>query len=81
MVGAVAPPAVEGGMGLSKEWAFCIVGLFFGLYFIGAQLYLVCNLKERTESRRQETVPMVCGMTRALRNKPFAILLFAIFLE
>ena len=81
LVGAVSPPAVETGLGLSKDWSFCLVGLFFGFYFVAAQLNLVYNIRERQASMKQDTVPMVTSITRAVRNKPFSVLLTACFLD
>ncbi len=81
LIGAAGPPIVELGAGLSKEWSFTIVGLFFGGYFIATQLNLVSTLSERAESQKQKPVPLVTSMNRAFRNDPFARLLFASFLD
>jgi Na+/melibiose symporter-like transporter len=81
LIGAAGPPAVEMGMGVSKEWSFCLVGIFFGIYFITTQLHLVWRLRERTESQKQKAVPLVTSMNRAFRNDPFKRLLFASFLD
>tara|TARA_B110000305_G_C19269442_1_gene553675 strand:+ start:236 stop:907 length:672 start_codon:yes stop_codon:yes gene_type:complete len=78
---AAGPPLVEQMLGLSKEWSFCLVGIFFGTYFITTQLNLVFSLREREESQKQKPVPLVTSMNRAFRNKPFSLLLFASFLD
>ena len=81
LVGAAGPPGVEMSFGISKEWSFCIVGLFFGGWFVCTQMNLVWSLKERPESQKQKPVPLVASMNRAFRNGPFATLLFASFLD
>ena len=80
LIGAAGPPMVETA-GLTKEWSFCLVGIFFALYYISSQLVLVWNLKEREESQKQKPVPLVTSMNRAFRNDPFSRLLFASFLD
>jgi len=81
LIGAAGPPSVEMGLGVSKEWSFCIVGLFFGIHFIVSQLWLVHSLRERQASQEQKPVPLVTSMNRAFRNDPFARLLLASFLD
>jgi hypothetical protein len=81
LIGAAGPPGVEMAFGISKEWSFCIVGLFFGTWFVCTQMYLVHSLRERPESQKQKPVPLVASMNRAFRNGPFATLLFASFLD
>jgi GPH family glycoside/pentoside/hexuronide:cation symporter len=80
LIGAAGPPAVA-SMGISNEWSFCIVALFFGGYFICTQLFLVHSLRERMESQKQKSVPLVTSMNRAFRNQPFSRLIAASFLD
>jgi len=81
LIGAAGPPGVEMSFGISKEWSFCLVGIFFGIWFVASQINLVYTLSERVESQKQKPVPLVASMNRAFRNSPFATLLFASFLD
>ena len=72
---AAAAPGVLQAFHMTERRAFFWLGIFFGVLLSVLYGLLVLNIKERPDFVARETNPLVPGVRRALRNRPFAILL------
>jgi GPH family glycoside/pentoside/hexuronide:cation symporter len=72
---AVAPGILVSTFGLSERTAFSGIGVFFAVLLVVLCINLVVWVRERPDFVRRESNPFVPGVRRALRNRPFRILL------
>ena len=75
IVAAAAPGIMMKGLHLDERQAFFRLGIFFGALVSVLYPLLVFTVKERADFVVRESNPLVPGVRRALRNRPFAILL------
>lgn len=71
---AVAPGALEVVLGGERE-AFAAIGAIYGAALTGLGLMAAFRLRERAAFSTRTSNPLVPGVRRALRNRPFRILL------
>jgi len=74
IVASVAPGILV-SQGLSERRAFAVLGVVFALLLIVLCSILVAAVRERPDFVKREPNPFVPGVRRALRNRPFRILL------
>lgn len=74
-IGASVAPGVLMSAGLSERGAFARIGLFFALMLVATCYLLVWRVRERPDFVSRESNPFAPGVRRALRNRPFRILL------
>jgi GPH family glycoside/pentoside/hexuronide:cation symporter len=74
IVAAAAPGALQ-AFHMTERRSFFWLGIFFGILLSVLYGLLVLNIKERPDFVARESNPLVPGVRRALRNRPFAILL------
>jgi len=72
---AVAPGILESSFGMSPRGAFSSIGVFFAVALVVLCAILVLQIRERPDFVARESNPFVPGVRRALRNRPFRILL------
>ncbi len=73
---AAAAPGIMMKVGhLTERQVFFRLGIFFGILLSVLYGLLVLNVKERPDFVARESNPLVPGVRRALRNRPFGILL------
>jgi len=78
IVGTVVAAAVPGAMmsaGMSERAAFADLGLAFAIALVLSCWVLAARVRERPEFATRTSNPFVPGVRRALRNRPFRILL------
>ncbi len=75
IVAAAAPGIMMKASHLTERQVFFRLGIFFGVALTVLYVLLVLNIKERPDFVARESNPLVPGVRRALRNRPFAILL------
>src|ERR1700688_1570366 len=75
IVAAAAPGIMMKASHLTERQVFFRLGIFFGVTLTVLYLLLVLNIKERPDFVARESNPLVPGVRRALRNRPFGILL------
>ena len=75
IVAAAAPGVMKQTLHLSDRQVFFRMGIFFGVTLTVLYSLLVVTVKERPDFIARESNPLVPGVRRALRNRPFAILL------
>lgn len=75
MVAAVAPGVMIQRSGLSERQAFSHLGVVFGVLLVILCWLMVAFIRERPEFVTRESNPLVPGVRRAFRNRPFRILL------
>ncbi|MFZ2063142.1 MAG: MFS transporter [Candidatus Binatus sp.] len=75
IVAAGAPGVMIGTFHLSQRQAYFRLGIFFGILVTVLYTLLVVTIKERPDFVARESNPLVPGVRRALRNRPFGILL------
>src|SRR6202046_3201566 len=75
IVAAGAPGVMMKTMHLNDRQVFFRIGIFFGVLLTLLYWLLVLTIKERPDFVARESNPLVPGVRRALRNRPFAILL------
>jgi GPH family glycoside/pentoside/hexuronide:cation symporter len=76
IVAAVAPGILI-AQGMTERGAFATLGVVFALLLIVLMGILVVRVHERPDFVAREPNPFVPGVRRALRNRPFRILLLA----
>lgn len=74
VIAAIAPGILM-GFGLSERGAFSSIGLTFAVLLVVLFGILVAVVRERPEFVEREPNPFVPGIRRALRNRPFRVLL------
>jgi glycoside/pentoside/hexuronide:cation symporter, GPH family len=72
---AVAPGIMVSGFGLSQRTAFSRLGEVFAVLLVVLFGVLLLRVRERADFVSRESNPFVPGVRRALRNRPFRILL------
>jgi len=72
---AAAAPGVLRSMHLNDRQVYFRLGIFFGVLVAVLYTLLVVTIKERPDFVERESNPLVPGVRRALRNRPFGILL------
>ena len=75
IVAAAAPGVMMQTLHLNERQVFFRMGIFFGVTLTVLYSLLVVTVKERPDFIARESNPLVPGVRRALRNRPFAILL------
>ncbi len=75
IVAAAAPGVMLKTSHLTERQVFFRLGIFFGVMLTVLYGLLVLNVKERSDFVARESNPLVPGVRRALRNRPFGILL------
>jgi GPH family glycoside/pentoside/hexuronide:cation symporter len=75
IVAAAAPGVMMQTLHLNERQVFFRMGIFFGVTLTVLYSLLVLTIKERPDFANRESNPLVPGVRRALRNRPFAILL------
>jgi len=74
IVAAVAPGVLVSG-GMSERQAFQAIGATFAVLLVLLFAGLLLRIRERPDFAARESNPFVPGVRRALRNRPFRILL------
>lgn len=77
MVAAAAPGFLMQRFGMSERRVFSIVGVAFALLLTALYWMLAAGVRERPEFVARASNPLVPGVRRALRNRPFRILLLS----
>jgi GPH family glycoside/pentoside/hexuronide:cation symporter len=72
---AIAPGIMESSFGMSERAAFSTIGAFFAIMLVALCIGLVLRVRERPDFVARQSNPFVPGVRRALRNRPFRILL------
>lgn len=72
---AASAPGVLGALGLDQRGAFATIGVVFAVLLVVLFGILIARVRERPEFVNREPSPFVPGVRRALRNRPFRILL------
>jgi glycoside/pentoside/hexuronide:cation symporter, GPH family len=75
IVAAGAPGVMMKTMHLNERQVFFRIGIFFGILLTLLYWLLVLTIKERPDFVARLSNPLVPGVRRALRNRPFGILL------
>jgi|SRR5215469_6277950 len=75
IVAAAAPGFLISAFGWSERQVFSRLGVCFALLLVALYWLLAWRIHERAEFVAKETNPFVPGIRRALRNRPFRILL------
>jgi glycoside/pentoside/hexuronide:cation symporter, GPH family len=75
IVASAAPGVMKTAMHLTERQVFFRLGIFFGVVLTLLYWLLVLTVKERPDFVARESNPLVPGVRRALRNRPFSILL------
>ncbi len=73
LIGSIVPNTLQSGFGLDPRSAYNTLGLIYGCLMIVFGLFLF-KVKEKAEFVSRESNPLVAGVRRAFRNKPFCIL-------
>src|SRR6202158_1165262 len=72
---SIAPGILISGFGMDERRAFSTLGVFFAVMLVVLCVVLVARVRERPDFVARESNPFVPGVRRALRNRPFRILL------
>ncbi len=72
---AVAPGVLVSEFGMGERRAFSAIGAFFAALLVALVGLLVVRVRERPDFGARPPTPLVPGVRRALRNRPFRILL------
>jgi len=72
---AASAPGILSAMGLEERRAFATIGVLFAVLLVVLFGVLVVRVRERPEFVNRAPSPFVPGVRRALRNRPFRILL------
>ncbi len=72
---AAAPGVMQGVLKLTERQVFFRLGIVFGVLLVVLYWALALTIKERPDFVVRESNPLVPGIRRALRNRPFRILL------
>jgi GPH family glycoside/pentoside/hexuronide:cation symporter len=75
IVASAAPGIMMQAFHLSERQVFFRLGIFFGVMLTLLYVLLGMTVKERPDFAARESNPLVPGVRRALRNRPFKILL------
>ena len=72
---SVAPGILISSLGMNERQAFGTIGIVFAVLLVMLVWLLVVRVRERPDFVAREPNPFVPGVRRALRNRPFRILL------
>ncbi len=75
IVAAAAPGVMMKTLGWNERHVFSVIGVTFAILLTGLYWLLAWQVRERAEFSVRESNPFVPGVRRALRNRPFLILL------
>jgi glycoside/pentoside/hexuronide:cation symporter, GPH family len=75
IIAAAAPGFMEAGLGWSERRVFSFLGVALALLLVTLYWLLAWRVRERPAFATRESNPLVPGVRRALRNRPFQILL------
>lgn len=75
MVASAAPGVLKAAFHLPDRQQYFVMGVFFGIVLTLLYWLLVLTVKERPDFASRESNPLVPGVRRSLRNRPFSILL------
>ena len=75
IVAAAAPGLLVDRFGWSERQAFSVLGAVFALLLVAFVALLLARVRERPDFATRASNPFVPGVRRALRNRPFRILL------
>lgn len=75
IVASAAPGFMQQRMHLGERQVFFRMGIGFGILLVVLYWILGLTIRERPDFLARESNPLVPGVRRALRNRPFAILL------
>jgi GPH family glycoside/pentoside/hexuronide:cation symporter len=78
IVASVLPAFMQQGFRMEDErQVYFLMASFYAALLVGLYALLLMRVPERPEFARRESYPLVPGIRRALRNRPFRILLSA----
>jgi Na+/melibiose symporter-like transporter len=75
IVAAAAPGFMEAGLAWSERRVFSFLGVVLALLLVTLYWLLAWRVREPPAFATRESNPLVPGVRRALRNRPFQILL------
>ncbi len=75
IIAAGAPGLLMHGLGWTDRQVFSRLGITFAIALVTLFWMLAARVRERPEFATREANPLVPGVRRALRNRPFSILL------
>jgi glycoside/pentoside/hexuronide:cation symporter, GPH family len=75
IIAASAPGFMVHALGWDEREVFSALGILFAVLLVTLYWALAWGVRERTEFTSRESNPFVPGVRRALRNRPFRILL------
>jgi glycoside/pentoside/hexuronide:cation symporter, GPH family len=75
IVASAAPGLMTAGLGWSERRVYSFVGVVFAILLTSLYWLLAWRVRERPQFATRESNPLVPGVRRALRNRPFRILL------
>ncbi|MGH7949309.1 MAG: MFS transporter, partial [Candidatus Binataceae bacterium] len=76
-VASAAPGVLGQRFGMTEREAFFYIGVAFAVLLTVLSLALVVGIRERPDFVARESNPLIPGVRRALRNRPFRILLIS----
>ncbi|HTO07471.1 MAG TPA: MFS transporter [Myxococcota bacterium] len=74
LVAAIVPGVLTQGFGFSQRSAFAGMALGYGVLMVSLYWLLVVRVRERPEFVQRASNPLVPGVRRSLRNRPFLVL-------
>jgi GPH family glycoside/pentoside/hexuronide:cation symporter len=77
VLGSVLPDFLQSDLEMSAREAYNVMGITYALLMVLLTTPLLVFVRERPEFKIRESNPLVPGVRRALRNRPFRILLIA----
>jgi GPH family glycoside/pentoside/hexuronide:cation symporter len=75
IVASAAPGLMTAGLGWTERRAYSFLGVVFAILLTSLYWLLAWQVRERPQFATRESNPLVPGVRRALRNRPFRILL------
>ena len=75
IIAAAAPGFLMNAFGRDERRVFSMIGVAFALLLVALYWALAWRVRERPSFATRESNPLVPGVRRALRNRPFRILL------
>jgi GPH family glycoside/pentoside/hexuronide:cation symporter len=78
IIASVLPSFMQQGLGMDDERrVYFLMASFYAVLLVALYALLLIRVPERPEFARRESNPLIPGIRRALRNRPFVILLSA----
>jgi glycoside/pentoside/hexuronide:cation symporter, GPH family len=75
IVASAAPGLMTAGLGWTERRVYSLLGVVFAVLLTSLYWLLAWRVRERPQFATRESNPLVPGVRRALRNRPFRILL------